>query len=296
MSTERDTTRLVRSWMEEGVTAVPDRVLDAVLDLVPAIPQRRPWWPARRSQLVSNYMKLVAAAAALAAVAFVGYQLMPGSGPGSQPTPVPTPTPTLAAASPTPTALAWPRNDAMPLAPGTYVAGDPYPVRLSVTVPAGWHGWVAGPYYADLWLPGTDGGFYFVLPGTVSVDPCDLAKGFGPVGPTVDDLVAALRKEPGLSVSGDAPTSIDGYRGTQLVVKAPKSLGSCTLSSEGVVLWQNPLGGISPGLKAGESIRLWILDVEGNRLIVVRQDSSYSAAQRAQADAVFDSIHLDPAS
>ena len=36
MSTDRDVTRIVRSWLEEGVTALPDRVLDAVLDQVPA--------------------------------------------------------------------------------------------------------------------------------------------------------------------------------------------------------------------------------------------------------------------
>ena len=48
MSTDRDTTRIVRSWLEEGVTALPDRVLDTVLDQVPATPQRRSWWPARR--------------------------------------------------------------------------------------------------------------------------------------------------------------------------------------------------------------------------------------------------------
>ena len=48
MSTDRDTTRIVRSWLEEGVTALPDRVLDAVLDQVPATSQRRSWWPAWR--------------------------------------------------------------------------------------------------------------------------------------------------------------------------------------------------------------------------------------------------------
>ena len=41
MSTDRDVTRIVRSWLEEGVTALPDRVLDAVLDQLPATPQRR---------------------------------------------------------------------------------------------------------------------------------------------------------------------------------------------------------------------------------------------------------------
>jgi hypothetical protein len=41
MSTDRDVTSIVRSWLDEGVTALPDRVLDAVLDQVPATPQRR---------------------------------------------------------------------------------------------------------------------------------------------------------------------------------------------------------------------------------------------------------------
>ena len=46
MSTDRETTRIVRSWLEEGATALPDRVLDAVLDQVPATRQRRARWPA----------------------------------------------------------------------------------------------------------------------------------------------------------------------------------------------------------------------------------------------------------
>jgi len=42
MSTDRDTTRIVRSWLDEGVTVLPDRVLDAVLDQVPATPSAEP--------------------------------------------------------------------------------------------------------------------------------------------------------------------------------------------------------------------------------------------------------------
>ena len=57
MHTDRDTTRLVRSWLEEGATALPDRVLDAVLDQVPATPQRRSWWPARRSADMNNRLE-----------------------------------------------------------------------------------------------------------------------------------------------------------------------------------------------------------------------------------------------
>ena len=66
MSTDRDTTRIVRSWLEEGVTALPDRVLDAVLDQIPATSQRRAWWPARRFRDMNTPFKLAMAAAAVA--------------------------------------------------------------------------------------------------------------------------------------------------------------------------------------------------------------------------------------
>ena len=93
MSTDRETTLAVRSWLEEGVTRLPDRVLDSVLDQVPATPQRRSWWPARRFNDMKTYAKLIAAAAAVLVVAFVGYQLLPRNGGiGGQPTVAPSPT------------------------------------------------------------------------------------------------------------------------------------------------------------------------------------------------------------
>ena len=66
MSTDRDVTRIVRSWLEEGVTALPDRVLDAVLDQLPATPQRRAPWPARRLRDMNILLVLPRAAAAVA--------------------------------------------------------------------------------------------------------------------------------------------------------------------------------------------------------------------------------------
>ena len=85
MSTDRDTTRLVRSWLEEGVTALPDRVLDAVLDQVPATPQRRSSWPVRRFNQMNRVFLTASAAAAVLVIALVGYNLLPKTpGPGGQ--------------------------------------------------------------------------------------------------------------------------------------------------------------------------------------------------------------------
>ena len=75
MSTDRDTTRIVRSWLEEGVTSLPDRVLDAVLDQVPATRQRRSWWPAWRFAEMNNIAKLLVAAAAVVVVAVISINL-----------------------------------------------------------------------------------------------------------------------------------------------------------------------------------------------------------------------------
>ena len=73
MSADRDADRIVRSWLEEGVTTLPDRVLDAVLDQVPATPQRRStWWPARRLPDMNNTAKLALGGVAVVVIALLG--------------------------------------------------------------------------------------------------------------------------------------------------------------------------------------------------------------------------------
>ena len=97
MSTDRQTTRIVRSWLDEGVTRLPDRVLDGVLDQLPATPQRRSGWSAWRSYQMNVYARLAAAAAAILVVAVVGFQLIPRGGIGGPPTIAPSPSPSLLA-------------------------------------------------------------------------------------------------------------------------------------------------------------------------------------------------------
>jgi hypothetical protein len=82
MSTDRDVERIVRLWLDEGVTQLPDRVLDLALDQLPATPQRRPSWLARRNPSMNNYARfgLVAAAVVLAAVVGIGLYARSGVG------------------------------------------------------------------------------------------------------------------------------------------------------------------------------------------------------------------------
>jgi anti-sigma factor RsiW len=116
MSTDRETTRIVRSWLDEGVTRLPDRVLDGVLDKVPATPQRRRFRSAWRPSQMNPYAKLAAAAAAVLVVALVGYQFLPGKSPG----------PGVPSASPSSTSSAL-------IARGTFVMYEEAEVVLNAT-------------------------------------------------------------------------------------------------------------------------------------------------------------------
>ena len=150
MTTERETLRIIGSWMEDGRTRLPDHVLDAVLDQLPSTPQRRPGWPARRITHMNALAKYAIAAAAVVVVAMVGLNLVGGpgvGGVGSQPSPSPTTTPT---ATPRP-------NSGGDLEPGSYVA-RPFPapddgLTVTYTVPEGWSR--EGPGLVPTGDPGT---------------------------------------------------------------------------------------------------------------------------------------------
>ena len=103
-TSDRETERIVRSWLTEGTMRLPDRVLDAVLDEVPSTPQRRAWWPARRFDTMSNTMRITIAAAAVLVIAFLFINILPGrnggvGNPAASPSPSPTSAPTGEAAA-----------------------------------------------------------------------------------------------------------------------------------------------------------------------------------------------------
>jgi hypothetical protein len=121
MTADRDTTRIVRSWLRTDEHESADRILDSVLARLDTTPQRRPMWPPRRFAFMSTYLKLAAAGVAVVLVAVVGYNLLPGRGGiGVQPTPTPAPTPTAAAVQSTPAATEPAIPAIGPLAIGRY--------------------------------------------------------------------------------------------------------------------------------------------------------------------------------
>jgi hypothetical protein len=217
MSTDREVTRIVRSWLEDGVTELPDRVLNEVLAELPVTPRRRvTWWPARRAIDLNSHLGLLGTAAAVIVIAVIGAigiglmrpQGIGGPGVTTTPTPSLAATPSLAPASslsatpsrtdaPSPTVEVQPTGAASPepltsgpLDAGRYTFGVG-PVdesgefqccggryfRTELTLPEGWSG--AGISSAQVALGGPSGVYleFFALQRVYS-DPCHPELGY----------------------------------------------------------------------------------------------------------------------
>lgn len=137
MTTDQETLQLIGVWLEDGRTALPDHVLDAVLEQLPSKPQRRPKWSARRIADMNALARYALAAAAVLVVAIVGFNLLRAPS-----------TTQITGASPS--ANVSPSTSASP-SPPAEVTPIPYaslPVRpLPGTrySPAGEYGWEGGP-------------------------------------------------------------------------------------------------------------------------------------------------------
>ena len=287
MSTDRDTTRIVRSWLEEGVTVLPDRVLDAVLDQVPATSQRQPWWPARTFRRMNHALKPTIVAAAVIVVAIVGINLVPGSGivggpgPSLSPSPSPTPTPTVLEIGST------------SLEAGTYSLGG-FPVMVTFDVPAGWascsqniveQGICPGPGSTDR------GALGFLVVENVVEDPCDSSRTLRdpPVGPSVDDLVTAISGLQGFEATTALDYTLSGMRGKQFTLTAPTDPRCTDLTSWATQLRIN-------GMSRGEVNEVRILDVDGVRIFISIAHSQYDRAEDLAAVLrVLDSVQFSTA-
>ncbi len=304
---DRDTARIVRSWLEEGVTALPDRVLDAVLDQVPATPQRRSWWPARRSANVNRFLPATLAAAAVLVVAVVAYNLLPGptiGPPGPSATGLPSAAPTMAPTA-APTVPAQPSGSPVltegPLSAGTYVA-DPFPSlgwRVRFTVPDGWLGAPPAAVTPAVGPGGPEGAAVAVQrPTNLYRNPCLSHAQGSPVastGTTVEDFVDALTEitsgeAPPYTMTAPAPTIIGGFEGQRVDLLLPSDVDFETCIDGQFWVWDT--GPYAQG--PGNRWHLSILDVDGTRFVVFAQDfETTSADDRAELDAIVQSMQFE---
>jgi hypothetical protein len=233
---------------------------------------------------------------------------------GSTPTPsltaVPTPGPT-----PTPSAAVrdiWSFEPLGPIEPGSYFI-DPdldasTPLHVVYEVPAaGWSMWVGGSKFSD--VGHVDVSITTVVNlvrdgchGHIWADP--------PVGPSVDDLAAALAAlVPFRLTSPAADVTIYGYSGKHLEWTVPDlpvdgagdhgHFSECTDGD--LKSWVAPFDTAEPGdayygySGPGYREEFWILDVDGTRLMIAAGTSPGSpAGDVAERDAILASIRIEP--
>jgi hypothetical protein len=291
-------TRIVRSWLRTEENESADRVLGTVLDQLDTTPQRRAIrWPARRFAHVNATLRLGLVAAAVVAVAVLGLTLVgPGrdiGGPGLDAPPVASSTP-IPTTTPIPTATPVPPiPESESLDGGTYRANASIPVDVLVTVPDGWMGGGDWLLFGPRGFEPPDGmNIRFGSVSTMFANPLDASDGFiePPIGPTVEDLVDAMIDHPDWSTSPATDVSIDGYAGKVIRLTIPADI---ELPDDRFLFWRDGLGGERWAFEPGQIIDFYVIDVDGQRLVL--ELFSYPdtpAADLAERQAVIDSLQL----
>jgi hypothetical protein len=235
----------------------------------------------------------------LLASLFVTIALCAGCSSGADTPPSPSPSPTvMPTASPSASPSATPAVT-RPL--GGQVVGaassDRTHPSYSVQAPAGWS---------------SNGGFVSRNPPSVMglsvwdaiqvpTDPCRWSSTMTTPGPTVDDLVKALVAQRTRNASAPAEATLAGHTGVYLEWSVPPDM----VDGENCDKWPDNgyrdfvsflgIGGSERYEQLANQIdRLWVLDVNGHRLVV---DATYSAdatdAQKTELGQVAESLRFD---
>ena len=271
MTTNKEMERIVRSWLEPGLTTLTDDVLDPVLDQLPATPQRRRW-SARRIAHMSAFAKFAMAAAAVVVVAIVGYNLLgpPGTSQvgGVPPSPNASTSPPVApSGSPAPIAPTSGTID-----PGRYrwtsPGGD-----VTFVVPAGWTGTDFGivkntPTHFELahYMPGS--------PDQVTHVYADACKSEGRLEPTDPYLSGALEDQAGTEAGTSWFSGPDGFddqpvgQFTEIREEPGLDRSTCRYGAEGPLqIWADPEETTFFALAPGHWGGAYVFDKDGTMFV-----------------------------
>lgn len=166
---------------------------------------------------------------------------------------------------------------------------------VTIEVPVGWSAsgaWVARGPNGNEAPDGMAIRFYTVsniynaplVPTDGHLDP--------PVGPSVEDLVAAMVGHPDWNVTGTDPITMDGYAGQVVHLTLPEG------TSEGTrfYLFSDRAGGQTWGWDADQVFDIYIVDVAGERLVIdAFHYAGTSESDVAAQEAVLASIQIGTA-
>jgi len=169
---------------------------------------------------------------------------------------------------------------------GTYLIEEPFlPIHLSMSVPNGWTAY--GTY---LEYDGTDDQS-LRLEFKIVDNPEDSCPDTiePPLGPSFDDLVTYLEDLPLIRITENSEVTLDGYRGRYLKYTAADGEFECG---------QGPLVGVTVVDLGpiGQFNDVWILDVDGVRMVIAGGQVSTSASETfwAEIRQIVESIQIKP--
>jgi hypothetical protein len=259
VTTDIDTTRVVRTWLREDSHESAERLLGEVVAALDRTPQHRTRWPATVGSMNVDAKLGLYAAAVLAVVALV-INLVPGGGTPGVGGPIESSPSALATVEPSGSANAdiWPSG---PYEVGRHEARVEG-LQFSFEVPAA--GWSGNPTWTGMLLKRTSGGglelgwvgFTWSF-DRVATDPCH--GGARSVGPSVDDLATAITTIPGIEAREPADTTVGGL---------PSKVVEFTINDDiDCAPSQFMLYGPASAYpnSRDSTIKDWIFEVDGNR-------------------------------
>jgi hypothetical protein len=184
----------------------------------------------------------------------------------------------------------------VPIEPGTYrVPRSAWSVvDFTVTFPGGWmvqggHNYLKHSDTVEELF------FQAVVIDEIYADACqgndgDIAK----VGPTADDLAAALLAQRGTKASGPIETTLGGYPAVRIDLTTPNSKACPSMGLQSAVqIWHNSPTDDYFVLHADGFASVYILDVDGERQVFLTQYRSAASEEDVrQLQEVIDSIHI----
>lgn len=239
-------------------------------------------------------LMLVAASAVAIASAAVGSALVLGAESTSSPPVSPGP--------PARTVSALPSGEGaadQTIEPGTYrVPRSPWSAAgFTITFPKGWT-----VQYGNIYHHGSEEQLSLepAVVDEVFTDACHGKRVPEAVGPRVQDLVKALRRQPGPVTSRPVTTSLGGYPAIRIDLRVPKGLDleSCRLARDGglaLQIWYSKPADNHFVLFPGAVASVYILDVGSERQVFVAQNRSPdSRAATTELESVLSSIRVQP--
>ena len=283
----------LQRWIDDGPgpNDLPDPVFDAVMDRVAAVRQRHNGWPPATLPSLNLMARVGFATVVVVLAVWAGYNAprdLDFAGPG------PSASPRDGGVGAVRQTLKYWTGREIPA--GTYYVDEPFPMRIAFTVPDGTVGYGVVSGLAALCATTCE-------PEKAGLDFWEVDNGYAdgcagkildtPIGPSVDDFVAYLHDVEGVAVTSVSDVALGGFAGTYVETVADDDLSDCRDGMLSLFLKRD--GGIySRQVVAGSVDRMWVLDVDGRRLVVdLFSTPDGSDAQIADLLSVVESIRIE---